>query len=79
MSYGAQGFKGCDDNDDYDDDDNDDDCVNCTVNNQMVFFFRRPNIANSKRTKLSIYLFFPNATICPLWIQWPSLLGMTGV
>jgi hypothetical protein len=42
MSYGAQGFKGCDDNDDYDDDDNDDDCVNCTVNNQMVFFSSGP-------------------------------------
>jgi len=45
MSYGAQGVKGFDD--DSDDDDNDD----------FGLFFRRPNIANSKQTKLYIRIF----------------------
>ena len=49
MSYGAQGLKGCDDDDD--DDDNDD---------YGLFFFRRPNIANSKQTEIHVYIFFLN-------------------
>jgi hypothetical protein len=53
MSYGAQGLKGCDDDDD-DDDDNDD---------YGLFFFRQPNIANSKQTEIhvyTVYIFFLN-------------------
>ena len=73
MPCGAQGVKGFDDDDDYDDD-----YVNCTVNIQMISFFRQPNIANSIQIKICKY-FFPNATTCPLWTSWSSLLGMAGV
>jgi hypothetical protein len=58
MSYGAQGVKGFDDDDDGNDD-YDDHCVNCTVNIQMVCFFRQPNYSNSKQIKLHIYILSP--------------------
>ena len=46
MSYAAQGVKEFDDNDD-------------DVNDDYDFFFRRPHTANSKQTKLHMYIFFP--------------------
>ena len=70
MSYGAQGVKGFDDNDN----DNNDDYLIYTVNIQVVCSVRRPNIANRKQTKLLIYI-LPNATTCPSWTSWSSLLG----
>ena len=59
MSYSAQGVKGFDDDDDDGNDDYDDHCVNCTVNIQMVCFFRQPNYSNSKQIKLHIYILSP--------------------